>query len=880
MPKTFPKTKVAPKASEHTLFRVGCDDIPPDITQAERFRYFSFPAEDRELILRCRGTSNRLGFALLLGGVRLISRFPRSLSRVSQNLLDHLCKQLKLEPADSLQYPGREATRIEHMEQIRRHLGLRRFSAEDREVVQECVRIGVANGARLHDLLQSVETALRQQDVLLPSCALLNRLIGNARAPLEDEIFKQICARVPSFILKRVLESLAIRQTDGDHFTLLQKLKQPPGTPSPQSFNQEVRNFRTVRELVGSSFDLSDYSPGVIERLADITNRSSTQALLQYDETKRAALILCWLWKARTEMVDTALTIGNDLIGGVFRRARNSYERAQKKKQKQIHSVLRVCGDVIKLLLDDSIPNEKLRPEIFAKFSRKRIDGLSAECRELARPSDVVYLKELSKSYSYVRRFAPQMLDAFALSATPGSEHILTAIEYLRKRDQEKVRHLDGEAPLDFVPRSWRRHINPAPGVVDRHYYEMCLLDQLRLALKSGRVHVPHSERFQALDSYLLSPEKWAHCRDELANDCMVPDDFNSYWKRLEIRLKSELRQLDQSYPQNSKLSITDDRFHVKRLERGLEPESARTLKRLIRKRLPRRQMADLLLEVNAWTGFLKAFTHISSGRPITEADTEEQVKLLTCLIAEGCNIGLADMAVIGPVGSVNQLEETYSAYVREETLSVAAAALVNFHRSQPLTEAWGQGMTSSSDAQVYGVPVRALNATFHPKYFASAGRGVAVYTHVSDTWIPFYTQVITCHARQAPYILDGLLYHGTTLEPKEHYTDTHGYTELIFAICDLLGIRFAPRIKDLPEQRLWELTAAEPYEHIGPVFSGKIKPAVIQSQWDEIMRLIATIKSGEVRASFIVERLAASGPQHSLFRALQEMGRLVKTSI
>jgi TnpA family transposase len=161
--------------------------------------------------------------------------------------------------------------------------------------------------------------------------------------------------------------------------------------------------------------------------------------------------------------------------------------------------------------------------------------------------------------------------------------------------------------------------------------------------------------------------------------------------------------------------------------------------------------------------------------------------------------------------------------YVREEALAQATAVLVNFQLQQPLAEAWGQGTTSSSDARVYGVPVRALNATFHPKYCASAGRGIGVYTHVSDLWIPFYTQVITCHVRQAPYILDGLLYHATHLEPREHYTDTHGYTELIFAVCHLLGIRFAPRLKDLPEQRLWRLPGAEVYPQIDRVLAGKL---------------------------------------------------------
>ena len=153
------------------------------------------------------------------------------------------------------------------------------------------------------------------------------------------------------------------------------------------------------------------------------------------------------------------------------------------------------------------------------------------------------------------------------------------------------------------------------------------------------------------------------------------------------------------------------------------------------------------------------------------------------------------------------------------------------------------------------------------------------MYTHVSDLWIPFYTQVITCHVRQAPYILDGLLYHATHLEPREHYTDTHGYTELIFAVCHLLGIRFAPRLKDLPEQRLWRLPGAEVYPHIDRVLAGKLIVPSIAESWEEMIRLVASIKSGEVRASLIVGKLAAASHRNKLFRGLQELGRLIKTA-
>ena len=182
--------------------------------------------------------------------------------------------------------------------------------------------------------------------------------------------------------------------------------------------------------------------------------------------------------------------------------------------------------------------------------------------------------------------------------------------------------------------------------------------------------------------------------------------------------------------------------------DKFIVPDSAEKLKETIQGMIQRRPLTDLLLEVQSWTGFLGAFTKITSGRPVTEAGTGEVLKLLTCLIAEACNINLTDMELVGPGFTRRQLEDVHFNYLREETLAKAAATLVNFHLGQWLTAAWGQGHASSSDAKVYGVPLRALNATYYPKYFASAGRGVAIYTHISDLWIPFYTQVITCHVR------------------------------------------------------------------------------------------------------------------------------------
>ena len=63
---------------------------------------------------------------------------------------------------------------------------------------------------------------------------------------------------------------------------------------------------------------------------------------------------------------------------------------------------------------------------------------------------------------------------------------------------------LTARAPLDFIPPSWKPYVCSASGQIDRPLWEICLLDQLRQALKGGNLNVAHSRAFQPLETYLL----------------------------------------------------------------------------------------------------------------------------------------------------------------------------------------------------------------------------------------------------------------------------------------------------------------------------------------------------------------------------------------
>jgi Domain of unknown function (DUF4158) len=111
------------------LSRSGFETIPSDLSKAELFRYFTYSAEDRFAIFECRGNNNKVGFALLLGSVRLTGRFPIHFDLLPGSLLAHVCKQLNIAGLLFLDYPQRPATLHQHKERIKAYLCLRNFVA-------------------------------------------------------------------------------------------------------------------------------------------------------------------------------------------------------------------------------------------------------------------------------------------------------------------------------------------------------------------------------------------------------------------------------------------------------------------------------------------------------------------------------------------------------------------------------------------------------------------------------------------------------------------------------------------------------------------------------------------------------------------------------
>ncbi|AHY48154.1 Tn3 transposase DDE domain (plasmid) [Rubrobacter radiotolerans] len=131
---------------------------------------------------------------------------------------------------------------------------------------------------------------------------------------------------------------------------------------------------------------------------------------------------------------------------------------------------------------------------------------------------------------------------------------------------------------------------------------------------------------------------------------------------------------------------------------------------------------------------------------------------------------------------------------------------------------------------------------------------------------------------RDATYVLDGLLYHESDLDLREHHSDTEGFTDQVFGATHLAGYRFAPRIRNIKKTRLHVLKRPSRYPNLVPLIGGKVNTKVIASQWDEVLRLVASIKTGTVPASLILKKLAAYPRQNGLAKALREIGKIERS--
>ena len=482
---------------------------------------------------------------------------------------------------------------------------------------------------------------------------------------------------------------------------------------------------------------------------------------------------------------------------------------------------------------------------------------------------------------------------------TETASSVLEALEYLRSSGW-KGRYLPDDAPLGAVGKGWEGMLHDgdadgrvdddardnvaSSGKVERKTYSLGVVEVLQDSLKRRDVYVAPSERWVDPLAKLLSGEEWEAARPQVSKTLELPTNPGEYIEELERSLDEAYCRTAENAPHNAALQVVinargSEALDIASLDKLEEPDSLVELRKKLTAMLPRINLPELLLEVHQSTGFADEFTHVGESGTGGGARVEDLHKsVCAVLIAEACNVGLeALVKPDDPVLTKSRLSWVAQNYFRAETLTGANACLVDAQATIPLTDVWGGGELASVDGLRFVVPVRTINAGPNPKYFGR-GRGITYLNYMSDLSTGFHGMVVPGTLRDSLFLLDGLLENKTSLDPKEVTSDTAGYSDVIFGLFFLLGYQFSPRLADAGEARFWRIDRNADYGPLNGLTRSQINIKTIEDNWDDLLRVVGSLKFGTVTASEFVRTLQAPQRTSSLAGALANVGRVAKS--
>ena len=703
----------------------------------------------------------------------------------------------------------------------------------------------------------------------MPASDTFERIALVARARARKSAYAGI-ARGLSGVQKDNLAQLFVTGPAPGRTTLAW-LREYPEAPSASNLAAVIDRLETTRGLGieperARTIHANRYV--VMAREAAIMG---AQHLSRLDEVRRTATLCAFAIEMEVALTDAAVFMMEKMIGSLFRRAARSRSDRLVEEAGRLKEIGKIYAALGRLLIEGRWKPEDPRDAIDREIGWPNIERSVRETELLTGKSEDG-LDDVLERYPTVRRFAPPFLAAFTFRAAKSNDPILAAVAILNDMYRSNRRTLPPVVPLGFLRVRWRKHVL-RDGAVDRRAYEIAVVVHLRERLASGAIWVTGSRAYRTLSDYLLPKPTFEAMLLEQNVPVAVDTSFAVWLDDRRQRLNARMAEVDRKAlnGQLPDVILDDGGLKISPL-RNAVPEEAENLKDQLYRLLPRIRITDLLAEVAEWTGFGDRFTHVRSGEPPNDGSA-----LMAAILADATNLGLARMAESSQGLTHARLIWTAQWHIRDESYAAALAAIVDYHHVLPHSAIWGPGTGSSSDGQFYRAGAKGeARADYNAKYGSDSG--VLFYTHVSDRYAPFYNKVIAANAGEAAHVIDGLLDHESQLEIKEHATDTAGAVDHVFGLCHLLGFRFAPRIRDLSERRLYTLMPDAKYAALDQMIGGTVNAKAIEGDWKEVLHLAASIRTGTVSASLMLKKLAGYSRQNSLSRALREIGRVERS--
>lgn len=802
-------------------------DSPPILTQKERKILFTLD-EIKENKIPFRKKIAKLGFILQTGYFKYGKKFytPEQFRKQDIKYVATLLR-FKKEPVIT---KYRTSTYSEHRPKILDILGHFPFR-DNTEIFEDEAAALVKTALRPKDIFHSLVDFLDERRIERPRYYVFAQSIRNSLNSFETQLAGQLEELLDDG-QKETLDGL-MKLVSGDDIPgpknpyLTTKLKRPNQELKVNKIRKSLEDFAIIKDLhsdfihivedLGISGELLNYYAVWVIKADHIQFDSIVK-----NSMKRLYLIAFIVYQFRLRQdifVDTMLQCVQAYLNETENKISKDFLKQESKGSKGRKPNFSGLKNIIlsskqqiqeaKTILHSNAYDERKKIEILKELMPIKAISLQDELlEELQRIDslnikglrDRMYYGQLSEGYQRIRNRVGGILTALEFNKETSDGVIMEAISQYQKRNGKVTE----KSPMDFINDKEKKWVLATDGTDRANLYKVILFKEVCNHIKAGSLNLKNSEKYRSIDEYLIDTKTWQRNKEVLLNRANLNSiaDFDSF-------LENSKADLHKQYTTTNELAKTDEHLREGKdgrprvvTPRSKTIESDGCLEILGKdKFLP---LINILSDIGRSSEIIPAFSHYS--RKTVNKKLSENT-LYAGIMGLGCNIGVRKMGKISKGIGPDKLDYAVRWHFSKRNIDEANRRVLALTDNLSLPKIFvedAQKLHSSSDGQKYGVSVLSVLSRHSFKYFG-LGKGVSAYSFIDDRNRLFYNTVISTSEREAGYVLDGLM-HNDDIESDIHSTDTHGYSEIVFGLCNSLGVFFAPRIKNYKVQLLYTL--------------------------------------------------------------------------
>ncbi|WP_454727828.1 MULTISPECIES: Tn3 family transposase [Cupriavidus] len=861
-----------------TVERTAYPRFPKVFSTKELQACYTPDAEELDWAARSsRGQVPRLGLLVLLKVFQQLHYFP-SLDSIPTSVIDRVRASAGLDPDAAFGYDRRlSPTLYRHYTAVREFLGVQSYIGTGaNEVAIRAAREAAETMDQPVDIINATIDALTLHQVELPAFSTLDAIAEQVHARTQTALFRRVARRLSDEEQQRLDRLLAREFTN--RLTAYNNIKRHARRPSRKHLNLLIEHLTLLDGLGDFSRAIAGVPASKLRSLASQAMSLDAANLREILPEKRYTLIVALLNHMRVRTRDDLAEMFIRRMGAIHKRARDEMERIQSRQRAQMEKLVTLLDGVVDIVADgqdDAQIGQQVRRFLAPSGD---LDALRESCAEVRAFSGNNYLPLLWRHFRAHRSVMLRLAQVLEWESTSQSRTLLEALQVVLDNEALHREWIADEVDVSFASERWRKlvrrpHDQGAP--TNRRYLELCVLSHMVNELRSGDLCVVGSDSFADYRVHLLP---WRECERRLPEYCAklgMPANAQDFVAHLREWLSDAAHTLDSGFPDKRQhVTIGQDGEPVLRRTVAREiPTSAIALQQELIRRMPTRNLLDVLTNIEHWTHFTRHFGPLSGSDPKIRNAAE---RYLLTIFAMGCNLGPTQAARhMGERVTPHMMSFVNRRHLSLERLETAQRELIELYLRLDLPKHWGDGKTVAADGTQYDFYDNNLLAGYHFRY---RKMGAVAYRHVADNYIAVFRHFIPPGVWEAIYVIEGLLKAGLSVEADTVHADTQGQSAAVFAFTHLLGINLMPRIRNWQDLKLYRADVNTKYRHIDRLFSDTVDWDLIAFHWQDLMQVALSIQAGTISSPLLLRRFGSESRRNRLFLAAQELGKVVRT--